>query len=92
MPSTGLPLTTAAARAPAPNTSVSGTIGQPDAGLMSGGNFRMVGGFWAVDGAEPKPVPQLRIRLELTGRVTISCPAPSTGFNMETASTLAQPV
>lgn len=27
-----------------------GTIGQPDAGLMSGGTYTLVGGFWA--GAE----------------------------------------
>ncbi len=27
--------------------SLSGTIGQPDAGVMSGGNFTLVGGFWA---------------------------------------------
>lgn len=26
--------------------SVSGTIGQPDAGAMSGGNYSLVGGFW----------------------------------------------
>ena len=26
--------------------SVSGTIGQPDAGAMSGGNFLLTGGFW----------------------------------------------
>ena len=26
--------------------SVSGTIGQPDAGVMSGGNFTVQGGFW----------------------------------------------
>ncbi len=25
---------------------VSGTIGQPDAGVMSGGNFSITGGFW----------------------------------------------
>ncbi|HWN96366.1 MAG TPA: hypothetical protein VNT99_15150, partial [Methylomirabilota bacterium] len=27
--------------------SVSGTIGQPDAGTMSGGNYSLAGGFWA---------------------------------------------
>lgn len=27
---------------------VSGTIGQPDAGAMTGGNYSVVGGFWAV--------------------------------------------
>jgi hypothetical protein len=32
--------------------SLSGTIGQPDAGAMSGGNFTLVGGFWAA-GGEP---------------------------------------
>ncbi len=33
----------------------SGTIGQPDAGLMSGGGFELVGGFWG--GAEPACYP-----------------------------------
>lgn len=28
-----------------------GTIGQPDAGTMSGGTFTLTGGFWAVTGA-----------------------------------------
>ncbi|MFO0837955.1 MAG: hypothetical protein U1D55_05465 [Phycisphaerae bacterium] len=27
---------------------LSGTIGQPDAGVMSGGSFTLTGGFWAV--------------------------------------------
>ena len=33
---------------------VSGTIGQPDAGTMSGGNYSLSGGFW---GAMPTPLP-----------------------------------
>jgi hypothetical protein len=32
--------------------SLSGTIGQPDAGTMSGGSFTLQGGFWA-SGVEP---------------------------------------
>ena len=40
----------------------------------------------------PEPVPQLRIRLEGNGRAVISWPNPSTGFHLETASSLAQPV
>jgi hypothetical protein len=28
--------------------SISGTIGQPDAGAMSGGNYTLVGGFWGL--------------------------------------------
>lgn len=30
------------------NFSLSGTIGQPDAGVMAGGNYHLVGGFWGV--------------------------------------------
>jgi hypothetical protein len=33
---------------------LSGTIGQPDAGTMSGGNYSLAGGFW---GAIPTPSP-----------------------------------
>jgi hypothetical protein len=40
--------------------SVTGTIGQPDAGTMSGGRFSVEGGFWG--GVEPFAVPQLFIR------------------------------
>jgi len=35
---------------------LSGTIGQPDAGVMSGGDFELSGGFW-VGGAEVTPPP-----------------------------------
>ncbi len=38
--------------------SVSGTIGQPDAGMMSGGNYSLAGGFWG--GIQtPPPVPSV---------------------------------
>ena len=33
---------------------LSGTIGQPDAGVMSGGEFELVGGFWAGVAAGPQ--------------------------------------
>ncbi len=32
---------------------VSCTVGQPDAGFMAGGQFEVVGGFWAVGAPEP---------------------------------------
>ncbi len=35
--------------------SVSGTIGQPDAGAMSGGSFTLVGGFWGIVAALQTP-------------------------------------
>src|ERR1035441_9736807 len=42
--------------------SVSGTIGQPDAGKMSGGNFTVDGGFWRIIAAVPTPgAPLLKI-------------------------------
>ncbi|MDX2131029.1 MAG: hypothetical protein SFY69_03120 [Planctomycetota bacterium] len=35
---------------------LSGTIGQPDAGVMSGGSFTLTGGFW-VGGSNGGPAP-----------------------------------
>ncbi len=35
------------------NFELSGTIGQPDAGAMTGGDFELVGGFWAIGGDNP---------------------------------------
>lgn len=37
--------------------SLGGTIGQPDAGTMSGGAFTLDGGFWGVGGGGPTPTP-----------------------------------
>ena len=34
---------------------LSGTIGQPDAGAMIGGEFELVGGFWAIAAADSPP-------------------------------------
>ena len=34
---------------------LSGTIGQPDAGAMTGGEFELVGGFWAIGGGDNPP-------------------------------------
>ncbi len=38
---------------------LSGTIGQPDAGTsaLTGGEFELTGGFWAISFAEPEPIP-----------------------------------
>ncbi|MBW7906308.1 MAG: hypothetical protein LC135_04495 [Phycisphaerae bacterium] len=36
---------------------LSGTIGQPDAGVMSGGSFELVGGFWSIPQSAPTPCP-----------------------------------
>jgi len=63
---------------------VSGTIGQPDAGRMSGGNFTLDGGFWGIVAAVQTPgAPSLRIFLTSTNTVVVAWPATSTGFSLE---------
>ncbi len=64
--------------------SVSGTIGQPDAGHMSGGNFTIDGGFWGVIAAVQTPgAPLLRLFMTSTNTVVVAWPAPSTGFSLQ---------
>jgi len=70
--------------------SVSGTIGQPDAGAMSGGNFTLQGGFWAVIAAVQTPgAPTLSIRMTATNSVIVSWPAPSDGWLLQDNADLA---
>ena len=67
--------------------SVSGTIGQPDAGKMSGGNYTVDGGFWGIIAVISSPVPTLTIRP--SGANVIVCwPSPSNGFVLEQNPTL----
>ena len=70
------------------NYSLTGTIGQPDAGTLSGGPYTITGGFWAAIAALPTPgSPQLAVAI--SGKnVTISWPSPSTGFTLEENPTL----
>ena len=64
--------------------SISGTLGQPDAGHMSAGNFTLDGGFWGILAALQSPgAPNLTIQLTATNTVMISWPSPSTGFNLQ---------
>jgi hypothetical protein len=67
--------------------SVSGTIGQPDAGTMSGGNYTIQGGFWSVIAAiQTQGAPLLTITRSGPSAI-VSWPSPSTGFVLqETAS------
>ena len=64
--------------------SVSGTIGQPDAGHMSGGNYSLDGGFWGIIAAVQTPgAPLLNITRTTTNSVAVSWPSPSTGFVLQ---------
>src|SRR5689334_14214846 len=64
--------------------SLSGTIGQPDAGYMSGGNYTLDGGFWGIVAAIQTPgAPLLRVVLTATNTVVVAWPNPSTGFSIQ---------
>jgi hypothetical protein len=64
--------------------SVSGTTGQPDAGVMSGSGYSLAGGFWGIISAIQTPgAPLLTIRRTLPDAVVVSWPSPSTGFVLQ---------
>lgn len=67
---------------------LTGTIGQPDAAIASGGGYTLEGGFWSGFASTPtEPVPSLRIENH-GASVTLAWPAPATGFQLEEATTL----
>jgi hypothetical protein len=71
---------------------LTGTIGQPDAGVMSGGNFTLVGGFWGIIGAVQTPgAPFLSVLATLTNTVVVSWPSPAPGWTLEYTSALVSP-
>lgn len=63
---------------------VSGAIGQPDAGRMSGGNYSVDGGFWGLIAAvQPPGSPLLSIARTSTNTIAVSWPSPSAGFVLQ---------
>lgn len=69
--------------------SVSGTIGQPDAGKMSGGQFTLVGGFWSVIAAVQTPgAPYLTVFRTATNTVVVSWPLPAEGWVLQATNAL----
>src|SRR5438309_765524 len=44
---------------------VNGTIGQPDAGKMTGGNFTLEGGFWSIFAVQTPGAPLLSIERQV---------------------------
>ena len=69
--------------------SVSGTIGQHDAGgPMTGGNFSLTGGFWALYAVQTPGAPVLSIKLTTTNTAMVYWPSPSTGFNLQVNTNL----
>lgn len=71
--------------------SVSGTIGQHDAGgPMVGGNYSVTGGFWSLLSVVQLPgSPKLTIALTTTNTAVVSWPSPSTGFALQQNTNLS---
>jgi hypothetical protein len=69
--------------------SVSGTIGQPDAGKMSGGNFALDGGFWGVAAAVQTPgAPYLWVTLTPTNTVVVWWALSETSWQLQATTNL----
>jgi hypothetical protein len=63
---------------------VSGTIGQHDAGgPLIGGSYSVMGGFWALYSVQTAGAPKLRIFLTATNTAIVSWPSPSTGWKLQ---------
>jgi hypothetical protein len=72
--------------------SVSGTIGQPEAGTLTGGPYQLTGGFWGVVTAIQTPgAPLLSIERLGNGSVRVFWPLPATGFVLDQTTLLASP-
>jgi hypothetical protein len=69
---------------------ISGTISQPDAGTMSGGDYTLSGGFWGVVAAVQTPgAPLLRVTYTKTNTIVLAWPNPSSGFTLQQKSDLS---
>ena len=57
---------------------------------MTGGQYGMVGGFWARISVVPTPgAPTLTIAITTTNTAKVSWPSPSTGWNLQQNTNLA---
>ena len=64
--------------------SVSGTIGQHDAGgPLTGGNYSITGGFWSLFAVPSPGTPLLTIFLTTTNTAVVIWPSPSSGWNLQ---------
>jgi hypothetical protein len=73
--------------------SLSGTIGQPDAGVtLASGQFSLTGGFWSLLSVVQTPgTPLLKIKL-VEANAIVSWPVNASGFFLQETPTLSAPV
>lgn len=70
--------------------SVSGTIGQPDAGpTMTGGNYSLTGGFWALYAVQTEGAPLLSIVAAGPGQATVSWKPDTPGWILQETVSLS---
>jgi hypothetical protein len=70
---------------------ISGTVGQPDAGRLTGGSYVLDGGFWGIVSAvQTAGAPLLNIE-RIGASVRVFWPLPASGFVLDETSALASP-
>jgi hypothetical protein len=70
--------------------SVTGTIGQPDAGAaMSGGDYSLTGGFWAVYAVQTAGAPYLWVMKTLTNTVCVWWAVSDKSWGLQATTNLA---
>jgi hypothetical protein len=70
---------------------VTGTIGQPDAGVHTGGSYRLIGGFWSLATVvQTEEAPLLRIT-QVNTQVILAWPNASAGFQLQLSPSLSSP-
>jgi hypothetical protein len=70
---------------------VSGTIGQPDAsGALTGGDYSLTGGFWALYAMQTPGAPLLTISY-VGNQAIVSWPSSVTGWTLQTNANLDTP-
>jgi hypothetical protein len=67
---------------------VSGTIGQPDAGDLSGGTYALKGGYWGIFAVQVPGAPTLLILPAGLGLATISWNPNTPGFILQMNDTV----
>jgi hypothetical protein len=70
---------------------LSGTIGQPDAGTLSGGTYALEGGFWGAFAVQVPGAPTLLIVPTGLGLATISWHPNTHGFVLQMNNTVDNP-
>ena len=63
--------------------SLTGTIGQPDAGTMTGGNFSLDGGFWGLYAVQTLGAPLLSVVRTSTNAVAVIWPSSATTYVLQ---------